>query len=116
MHRDRVDYMDVSPKMIYTKIISKTGEKIYSAEDLKFKNVSPESIFGGESKEDAAKLFIKILEGNGTEEQNAVVLANASIALQNTGKFGDYDDCLSLAIQSLEGGKALKSLRSIIND
>ncbi len=99
-----------------TKIFSKTGEKIYSAEDLKFKNVSPESIFGGETKEDASKLFIKILEGNGTEEQNSVVLANASIALENTGKYGNYEDCLALAKESLESGKALKSLRSVIND
>ncbi|WP_144282374.1 anthranilate phosphoribosyltransferase [Chryseobacterium echinoideorum] len=97
-----------------TKIFSKTGEKIYSAEDLKFKNISPESIFGGETKEDAAKLFINILEGNGTEEQNSVVLSNASIALENTGKYGSYDDCLELAKESLENGKALQSLKSII--
>jgi len=98
-----------------TKIFSKTGEKIYSAEDLKFKNVSPESIFGGETKEDASKLFIKILEGKGAEEQNSVVLANASIALENTGKYGNYDDCLALAKESLESGKALNCLKSIID-
>ena len=80
------------------------------------KNISPESIFGGETKEEAAKIFMKILEGNGTEEQNSVVLANASIALENTGKYGNYEDCLALAKESLESGKALKSLRSIIND
>ena len=97
-------------------MISKTGEKIYSAEDLKFKNVSAESIFGGETKEEASKLFIKILEGNGTEEQNSVVLANASIALENTGKYGNYDDCLALAKESLESGKALNSLKAIINN
>ncbi|PZP39019.1 MAG: anthranilate phosphoribosyltransferase, partial [Pseudopedobacter saltans] len=98
-----------------TKIISKTGEKIYSAEDLKFKNVSAESIFGGETKEDASKLFIKILEGNGTEEQNSVVLANASISLENTGKYGNYDNCLALAKESLESGKALNSLRVLVD-
>ena len=98
-----------------TKMISKTGEKIYSAEDLKFKNVSAESIFGGETKEEASKLFIKILEGNGTEEQNSVVLANASIALENTGKYGNYDDCLALAKESLESGKALNSLQLLVD-
>jgi anthranilate phosphoribosyltransferase len=36
---------------------------------------------------------MNILEGNGTEQQNSVVLANASVALYHTHKFGTYDDC-----------------------
>ena len=99
-----------------TKIISKTGEKIFSAEDLGFKNITPESIFGGETKEDAAALFLRILEGNGTEEQNAVVLANAAIALQNTSKYGDYESCLTLAKDSLVSGKALHCLKQLVED
>ena len=98
-----------------TKIFDKNGEKIYSAEDLKFKNIDPESIFGGDTKEEAAKMFTQILEGKGTNAQNSVVLANAAIALLNTGKFGSYDDCLALAKDSLENGKALQSLKNIMN-
>ena len=98
-----------------TKIFSNQGEKIYSAQDLGFSNVAPEQIFGGNTKEEAAKIFLKILEGNGSAEQNNVVLANAAIALQSTSKYGDYNDCLSLAKESLESGKALQSLKNIIN-
>lgn len=82
---------------------------------MKFKNIAPESIFGGNTKEEASQIFLQILEGNGTEEQNSVVLANASIALQNTGKYGNYDDCLTLAKDSLESGKALQSLKSYLS-
>lgn len=96
------------------KIFDKNGEKIVSAEDLKFRNYTPEEIYGGDSKEEAAKIFMNILEGNGTNAQNAVVLANAALALQNTRKYGDYENCLSLAKESLESGKALHSLKSII--
>ncbi|MGV4413485.1 anthranilate phosphoribosyltransferase [Chryseobacterium sp. T1] len=98
-----------------TKIINKSGERIFSAEDLKFKNISPESIFGGDTKEEAAKIFINILEGKGTEAQNAVVLANAAIALLNTKKYGDYDTCLALTKESLESGKALNSLQLLVD-
>lgn len=97
-----------------TKIFDKSGEYIFSAQELGFKNITSNSIFGGNTKQDAAKIFRSVLEGNGTYEQNAVVLANAAMALKNTGKHGDYKHCLALATESLESGNALKSLESII--
>lgn len=99
-----------------TKIFDKSGEKIYSAQDLGFKNISPESIFGGNTKEEASKIFRNILEGNGTYEQNSVVLANASMALLNTKKYGDYENCFAMAKDSLESGKALNCLKQLINN
>lgn len=96
-----------------TKIYTQEGEKIYSAEDLGFRNISQESIFGGETKEKSAEIFMNILEGKGTFEQNAVILANAAKALECTQKFGNYKDCLSLAKDSLENGKALACLEKI---
>ena len=97
-----------------TKIFDKTGEYIFSAEELGFKNIDQESIFGGNTKQDAARIFRNILEGNGTEEQNSVVLANAAMVLKTTGKFSGYEDCLFLAKESLESGKALQSFRNIL--
>jgi anthranilate phosphoribosyltransferase len=41
-----------------TKIFKKR-RKIYSAEDLKFKNIEAESIFGGNTKEEASKFSSK---------------------------------------------------------
>ena len=97
-----------------TKIFSNEGEQIYSAEDLNFKNIDPNSISGGDSKEEAAAIFLNILEGKGSTSQNNVVLANAAMALLNTHKYGDYNNCLSLAKESLMEGKALQSLQNII--
>ena len=96
------------------KIFSNDGEQIYSAEDLEFKNIQPETIYGGNSKEEAADIFLNILKGNGTEEQNSVVLANAAMALLNTNKYGNYKNCLAIANESLIKGKALQSLQNII--
>ncbi|MCS3532222.1 anthranilate phosphoribosyltransferase [Chryseobacterium sp. JUb7] len=97
-----------------TKIITKNGEQIYSSEDLGFDHVTPENIKAGATIQETAKIFRNILEGKGTKQQNSVVLANASVALYNTGKFGTYDDCLLLAQESLESGKALKSLELLL--
>ena len=60
------------------KSILRKGEEIYSAEDLHFKTITADSIFGGSSKQEAAEIFLNILKGNGSYEQNAVVLANAA--------------------------------------
>ncbi|WP_312820004.1 anthranilate phosphoribosyltransferase [Kaistella carnis] len=97
-----------------TKMIDKYGEKIYSAEELQFRNIEAESIFGGNSIEEAAEIFKSILEGKGTYEQNAVVLANAAMALNNTEKFGNYKNCLMMAKESLMEGKALNCLNVLI--
>lgn len=98
-----------------TKIFDKTGEYIFSAEELGFKNIDQESIFGGNTKQYAAQIFRDILEGNGSYEQNSVVIANAAMALKNTEKFGSYEDCLALAKESLESGKALQCLKNLLN-
>ena len=98
-----------------TKIIDKNGEKIFSAEDLQFKNIDPETIFGGNSIDEAAQIFKNILEGNGTFEQNAVVLVNAAMALKNTGKYGDYANCLKMAKESLLEGKALNGFKKLVD-
>ncbi|KPH13402.1 anthranilate phosphoribosyltransferase [Chryseobacterium sp. ERMR1:04] len=97
-----------------SKIITKKGEEIYSAEDLGFDSISHESIKAGETTHESAKIFRDILEGRGTKQQNSVVLANASVALHHTHKFGSYDDCLLLAKESLESGKALRSLELLL--
>lgn len=94
-----------------TKIFDKNGESIYSAEELGFKNIEPESISGGKTKVESAEIFLQILKGEGTYEQNAVVLANAAKALQNTEKYGTYEDCLKLAKDSLDSGKALNCIK-----
>ena len=96
-----------------TKVITNEGEKIMSAEELGKRTVTAADIFGGNTVEEAAKIFITILEGKGTWAQNAVVLANSAMALQCTGRYDDYDTCYQLAVESLESGKALGALRKL---
>jgi anthranilate phosphoribosyltransferase len=96
-----------------TKVITNKGEQILSAETLGKRIVAPADIHGGNSVEDAAKIFINILKGNGTWAQNAVVLANSAMALQCTGKYSSYDECYQLAVESLESGKAYEALKKL---
>ncbi len=97
-----------------TKLISNEGERILSPFYLGKRSVEPGDIHGGNSVEDAAAIFMKVLKGDGTWAQNAVVLANAAVALETTGKYPDYESCMAAAIESLESGRALNSLKKLV--
>lgn len=97
-----------------TKVITQTGEQTYSAEQLGKRTVSAQDIFGGNTIEDAAKLFTTIIKGEGTWAQNAVVLANTAMALNCTGKYENYDAAYKAAVESLESGNARRSLETLI--
>lgn len=98
-----------------TKIITDKGENILSAEQLGKRMVSASDISGGTSVEEAAKIFLNILKGEGSWAQNAVVLANAAVALNGTGRYKNYDEAYHAAVESLESGKAKKSLDKLIS-
>jgi anthranilate phosphoribosyltransferase len=97
-----------------TKVITNEGERIMTPEQLGKRMVSPQDISGGNSVEEAAKIFATILKGEGTWAQNAVVLANAAMALHCTGNFETYDDAYNAAVESLESGKANLCLSKLI--
>ena len=96
-----------------TKIITNKGEQIVSAESLGKRIVQPADIYGGNSPEEAAGIFLKIVKGQGSWAQNAVVIANAAMALQGTGKYPDYETCYQLCVESLESGRAYKCLQTL---
>ncbi|HVK97770.1 MAG TPA: anthranilate phosphoribosyltransferase [Flavisolibacter sp.] len=98
-----------------TKVITNKCEKVYSAEELGKRTVSATDIEGGNSVGDAAKIFVTILKGEGTWAQNAVVLANAAMALDCTGSYTTYNDAYYAAVESLESGKAFQSFEKLIS-
>ena len=97
------------------KIITEKGEKVMSPFQMAKRSIDPKEIYGGDSVEEAASIFLKILNGEGSIAQNAVVTANAAMALHMTGKYPDYDAAFSAAEESLVSGKANKALRKLLS-
>src|SRR6202012_4868001 len=89
-----------------TKVITNKGEKIMTPEELGKRMVNATDIYGGNTVEEAAKIFNRILTVEGTWAQNAVVLANAAMALHATGSYPTYEGAYAAAVDSLESGKA----------
>jgi anthranilate phosphoribosyltransferase len=98
-----------------TKVITNKGEKIMTPEQLGKRTVNAADIYGGNSVEEAAKLFTKILKVEGSWAQNAVVLANAAMALHATDAFNHYEDAYAAAVDSLESGRANGALQKLIS-
>jgi anthranilate phosphoribosyltransferase len=98
-----------------TKVITNKGEKIMTPEQLGKRTVDPSDIYGGSSIEEAAKIFLRILKSEGSWAQNAVVLANAAMALHSTGNYKSYDEAYHAAVESLESGKAAEGLKKLIS-
>lgn len=98
-----------------TKVITNEGERVMTPEQLGKRMVSAEDIYGGSSVEEAARIFTKIIKGEGSWAQNAVVLANAAMALHCTGNYSSYDDAYNAAVDSLESGKANNVLQTLVS-
>jgi anthranilate phosphoribosyltransferase len=96
-----------------TKVITNEGESVKTPEQLGKRMVLQTDIQGGNSVEEAAKIFKSILSGEGTWAQNAVVLANAAMGLYCTGNYKIYDDAYNAAVESLDGGKANEVLNKL---
>jgi anthranilate phosphoribosyltransferase len=97
------------------RVITNEEERVMTPEQLGKRMVSPSDIYGGNSPEEAAKIFLNILKGKGTWAQNAVVFANAAMALYCTGAYTEYDHAFAAAVESLESGKALSGLNKLIS-
>jgi anthranilate phosphoribosyltransferase len=98
-----------------TKVITDRGEQVLSATVLGKRTVHAADISGGNSVEEAAAIFMRILNGEGSWAQNAVVLANAALALHGSGNFPDYETAYNAAIESLESGRALQTFQKLIS-
>lgn len=95
------------------KLISNNTESLVRPGDLSFELLSQESLHGGDTIEDSAKIFNSILVNNGTTAQVNAVLANAGLAI-STVEGTEIVDGIMKAKESLESGNALQSFKNFI--
>lgn len=96
------------------KVVDNQGEKYIKVEDLGLSPVAAEDLAGGSTVEEAAGIFYNIIRGEGSEQQNNVVLTNAAFAIQTIHPEKTFGDCYYEAESSLMGRKAFDSLQKLI--
>ena len=97
------------------KTFSPAGEHIYSISDLGFERIDPAKIGGGSTVQESAEIFKAVLDGEGSQEQNNVVLCNAALAIQTIKSNKSFADCFYEAEESLNSGMALRSFNRLLS-
>lgn len=97
------------------KLITRDTEQILEPSHLGLMPVTEKDLFGGNNTEEAAKIFLKILNGEGTRQQNDAVIANAAMAIRCTKNNISLADCIADAKESLTGKKALSVYKKLIS-
>lgn len=96
------------------KVATTHSEKIYTPESLGFERYSEDQLFGGNTPEDAAKIFNSVLTCTSTAAQRDVVVVNAAFAINILSPEKSIDECIALAKESLDSGRAAAALRRFI--
>ncbi|AOM78640.1 anthranilate phosphoribosyltransferase [Pedobacter steynii] len=97
------------------KTFSKNGEALRKVSDLGFEEIDEQLIKGGDTVASSAEIFMKVLNGEGENAQNNVVLCNAAIALQTIDSSKTFADCFYEAEESLFSKKALSTFKSLLS-
>ena len=95
-----------------TKTITNAMEGMLKPEDFGVSILKQYEIKGGTTIEESAKLFMKIIEGKGTDAQNNVVCANAGMAIATVNSLSPIQG-FEIAKESLLSGKALLTLNKL---
>ena len=97
------------------KVTTNQYERVFKTTDLGFTPVSPEELVAGATEEEAVAIFDAVLENRCLEGQKNIVLANAGFGIQVLEKGRkDIDECIAIARESLESGKALATFRKFV--
>lgn len=96
------------------KYIHDGVEEIVTPESLGYERTRQEELFGGRTVQEAVDIFVKILEGKGTQAQKDIVTINSQLALKCYFPSKSLEECRKLAEESLSGWKAYQSLKKLI--
>lgn len=96
------------------KVANSFNEKVYEPEDLGFKRFTDGDLYGGDTPEDASKIFDNVLSNTATEAQKSVVIVNSAFAINIICPEKSIEECIAEARETLESGKALETLKKFI--
>jgi anthranilate phosphoribosyltransferase len=96
------------------KLKMNAKEAIVSPQSIGKQILTQESLFGGDTVEEAGQIFMAILRGEGTSAQNDAVAVNAGVAIHCIKPETSLTDCIAEAEESLISGQALKALEKLV--
>ncbi len=110
-----VDGYDEISLTANVQYLSSRGENLLNPTDFGFEILTQESLFGGDTLEQARNIFVDVIANKGTKAQNNAVIANAAAGIQCFEDKKTLLECVSIAQETLESGKANKLLNKLIS-
>ena len=97
------------------KVTTNNYERIFKPSDLGFGITRPEELRAGADEKEAKEIFDNVLANTALPTQKNVVLANAAFGIQvlEKGK-KDIEDCVEIARESIDSGKALATFKKFV--
>lgn len=96
------------------KIYTQQGEQVVHPSELALHGITEQSLFGGNTVEEAARIFTDIITNNGTREQTEVLAVNAAYAMHcYTAK--PVAHCVAQAKEALQSNKVNTLFTKLIN-
>ncbi len=106
-------YDEISLTSGFRYIHNGVDEIVYPAQ-IGFTKKDHTALAGGRDVRESSVIFIDILKGKGTKDQNDIVIANSMVALKCYFRQKTIDQCHAEAEESLFSGKALRSFNKLI--
>jgi anthranilate phosphoribosyltransferase len=97
------------------KWVSNHSEKLLNPQHFNLQKINGQDLHGGETPEEAATIFLSVLENKATISQRNVVLANAGLAIHTIHPEKSINDCVAEALESIESGNALLTLKKLLS-
>ena len=96
------------------KLVTNFFEKVFTPKDLGLNYISPQEIYGGDTPEEAWKVFDSVLDGTSLQAQRDVVIANAACGIAVMDCNQSIEDSVMMAREALESGRALETFRKYV--
>ena len=96
------------------KVADNKNEYLLSPAHLGMSVVTEEDLYGGETVEEASRVFDDVLSGKASEGKKNCVIANAAFALHTLEPNLTIADALKQARESLESGAAMDSFKKFV--
>jgi anthranilate phosphoribosyltransferase len=97
------------------KVFTHEGEHVVDPSDYNVTGITEQSLFGGNTVEDAAHIFKNIIQNRGTSEQTQVLAINSAYAM-NCYTQKPVNDCLEEAHEAIRSLKVQKLFSQLINE
>lgn len=96
------------------KVVGATEERVYSPSDLGLPAAGEADLWGGDTVEDAARIFDAVLAGKATAAQENCVVANAAFAIRTLEPETRLGDALVQSRESIHSGRAAEAFRKFV--